>query len=435
VSFESTQTALAGAEEYATMGQSSDNVVEFPSDSSRDVLTEILRKGARDLLAGAIEQEVNDYLRGREAVRDEAGHQLVVRNGYLPERTVQTGLGDVAVKKPRVRDRRPVEEREQFESSILPRYLRRTKSMEELLPWLYLKGVSTGDFSEALKALVGSDAPGLSATTITRLKSTWEQEYEDWSRRSLAGKRYAYLWADGVYFNVRLEDEANARQCILVLMGATPDGRKELIAVSDGYRESEQSWRELLLGLRSRGLELAPELAVGDGGLGFWAALRKVYSSAREQRCWVHKTANVLNKMPKSIQPKAKSMLHDIWMAETKVEAEKAFGLFLETFVGKYPAATACLEKDRDVLLTFYDFPAEHWTHIRTTNPIESTFATVRLRTRKTKGAGSRLASLTMVFKLALTAQKRWRALNGSQLIADVIRGVNFVDGVRKEAA
>ena len=417
------------------MGQSSDNVVEFPSDSSRDVLTEILRKGARDLLAGAIEQEVNDYLRGREAVRDEAGHQLVVRNGYLPERTVQTGLGDVAVKKPRVRDRRPVEEREQFESSILPRYLRRTKSMEELLPWLYLKGVSTGDFSEALKALVGSDAPGLSATTITRLKSTWEQEYEDWSRRSLAGKRYAYLWADGVYFNVRLEDEANARQCILVLMGATPDGRKELIAVSDGYRESEQSWRELLLGLRSRGLELAPELAVGDGGLGFWAALRKVYSSAREQRCWVHKTANVLNKMPKSIQPKAKSMLHDIWMAETKVEAEKAFGLFLETFVGKYPAATACLEKDRDVLLTFYDFPAEHWTHIRTTNPIESTFATVRLRTRKTKGAGSRLASLAMVFKLALTAQKRWRALNGSQLIADVIRGVNFVDGVRKEAA
>lgn len=417
------------------MDQSSDNVVEFPSDSSRDVLTELLRKGARDLLAGAIEQEVNDHLRVRETLRDEAGHQLVVRNGYLPERTVQTGLGDVPVKKPRVRDRRPAEEREQFESSILPRYLRRTKSMEELLPWLYLKGVSTGDFSEALKALLGPDARGLSATTITRLKSTWEQEYEDWSRRSLAGKRYAYLWADGVYFNVRLEDEANARQCILVLMGATPEGRKELIAVSDGYRESEQSWRELLLGLRSRGLELAPELAVGDGGLGFWAALRKVYSSAREQRCWVHKTANVLNKMPKSIQPKAKSMLHDIWMAETKVEAEKAFDLFLETFVGKYRAATACLEKDRDVLLTFYDFPAEHWTHIRTTNPIESTFATVRLRTRKTKGAGSRLASLTMVFKLTLTAQKGWRALNGSQLIADVIRGVNFVDGVRKEAA
>jgi putative transposase len=417
------------------MSQSIDNVVEFPSDSSRDVLTELLRKGARGLLADAIEEEVKDYLRERAELRDESGRQLVVRNGYLPERTVQTGLGDVAVKKPRVRDRRPEEEREQFESSILPRYLRRTKSVEELLPWLYLKGVSTGDFSEALKALLGPDAQGLSATTITRLKSTWEEEYKDWSRRSLAGKRYAYLWADGVYFNVRLEDEANARQCILVLMGATPEGRKELIAVSDGYRESEQSWRELLLGLRSRGLELAPELAIGDGGLGFWAALRKVYSSAREQRCWVHKTANVLNKMPRSIQPKAKSMLHDIWMAETKADAEKAFDLFLKTFVGKYPAATACLEKDRDVLLTFYDFPAEHWRHIRTTNPIESTFATVRLRTRKTKGAGSRLASLTMVFKLALTAQKKWRALNGSQLIADVIRGVNFVDGVRKEAA
>jgi putative transposase len=417
------------------MLESSDNVVEFPSDSSRDLLTELLRKGARELLADAIEEEVSDYLRERAGLRDEAGRQLVVRNGYLPERTVQTGLGDVAVKKPRVRDRRPVEEREQFESSILPRYLRRTKSVEELLPWLYLKGVSTGDFSEALKALLGADAQGLSAATITRLKSTWEQEYKDWSKRSLAGKRYVYLWADGVYFNVRLEDEANARQCILVLMGATPQGRKELIAVSDGYRESEQSWRELLLGLRARGLELAPELAIGDGGLGFWAALRKVYSSTREQRCWVHKTANILNKLPKSVQPKAKSMLHDIWMAETKADAEKAFDLFLETFVGKYPAATACLQRDRDVLLTFYDFPAEHWRHIRTTNPIESTFATVRLRTRKTKGAGSRLASLTMVFKLALTAQKKWRTLNGSQLIADVIRGVSFVDGVRKEAA
>ena len=417
------------------MAQSSDNVVEFPSESSRDVLTELLRKGARELLSDAIEEEINDYLRERAGLRDEAGRQLVVRNGYLPERNIQTGLGEVAVKKPRVRDRRPADERERFESAILPRYLRRTKSVEELLPWLYLKGVSTGDFGEALNALLGPDALGLSATTITRLKSTWEQEYKDWSKRSLAGKRYVYLWADGVYFNVRLEDEANARQCILVLMGATPEGRKELIAVSDGYRESEQSWRELLLGLRSRGLELAPELAIGDGGLGFWAALRKVYSSAREQRCWVHKTANVLNKMPKSLQPKAKSMLQDIWMAETKADAEKAFDLFLETFVGKYPAATACLEKDRDVLLTFYDFPAEHWRHVRTTNPIESTFATVRLRTRKTKGAGSRLASLTMVFKLALTAQKRWRALNGSQLIADVIRGVSFVDGVRKEAA
>jgi transposase-like protein len=424
-----------GQKEYATVTQSNEKIIEFPSESSQDVLTEILRRGARNLLADAVEEEVDAYLRERAGLRDAAGRQLVVRNGYLPERTIQTGVGDVAVKKPRVRDRRSEEEREEFESSILPRYLRRTRSVEELLPWLYLKGVSTGDFSEALKALLGPEAQGLSATTITRLKSTWEQEYKDWSKRSLAGKRYAYLWADGVYFNVRLEDEANARQCILVLMGATPEGRKELIAVSDGYRESEQSWRELLLGLRSRGLELSPELAIGDGGLGFWAALRKVYSSTREQRCWVHKTANVLNKMPRSIQPKAKSMLQDVWMAETKADAEKAFDLFLETFSGKYPGATVCLQKDRDVLLTFYDFPAEHWRHIRTTNPIESTFATVRLRTRKTKGAGSRLASLAMVFKLALTAQKKWRALNGSQLIADVIRGINFVDGIRKEAA
>ncbi len=417
------------------MAQSNEKIVDFPSETSQDVLTELLRRKARELLCGAIEQEAEDHLRERESLRDEAGRRLVVRNGYLPERTIQTGIGDVVVKKPRIRDRRPAEEREPFESSILPRYLRRTKSVAELLPWLYLKGVSTGDFGEALKALLGADAPGLSATTITRLKATWEEEYKDWSRRSLAGKRYAYVWADGVYFNVRLEDDANARQCILVLMGATPEGRKELIAVIDGYRESEQSWRELPLGLRSRGLELAPELAIGDGGLGFWAALRKVYSSAREQRCWVHKTANVLNKMPRSVQPKAKAMLHDIWMAGTKLEAEKAFDLFLETFTGKYPGATACLRKDRDVLLTFYDFPAEHWPHIRTTNPIESTFSTVRLRTRKTKGAGSRLASLAMVFKLALTAQKKWRALNGSQLIADVIRGVLFVDGVRKEAA
>jgi len=417
------------------MSESSEKVVEFPAESSSDVLTALLRKGACELLADAIEQEVANYLGEREHLRDELGHRLVVRNGHLPERTIQTGVGDVTVKKPRVRDKRSPDEQESFESSLLPRYLRRTKSMEELLPWLYLKGVSTGDFSEALQALLGPEAPGLSATTITRLKAGWEREYEDWSKRSLARKRYVYIWADGIYFNVRLEDDANARQCVLVLMGATPEGRKELIAVVDGYRESEQSWRELLLGLRARGLELAPELAIGDGGLGFWAALRKVYSSTREQRCWVHKTANVLNKMPKSVQPKAKSMLRDIWMAESKLEAEKALGLFIETFAAKYPGAASCLDKDRDVLLTFYDFPAEHWIHIRTTNPIESTFATVRLRTRKTKGAGSRIASLTMVFKLALTAQKKWRVLNGAQLVADVIRGVSFVDGVRKKAA
>ncbi len=417
------------------MSESTSKVVEFPSESSRDVLTEILRCGAQQLLTRAIEEEVASYLVSRETLRDDCGRQQVVRNGHLPERHLQTPLGAVKVKQPRVRDRRLEGEREKFTSSILPPYLRRTKALGELLPWLYLKGVSSGDFHEALQALLGPDAPGLSATTITRLKSTWTEEYESWDKRSLAGKGYAYVWADGVYFNVRLEDPGNSRQCILVLMGATAEGKKELIAVADGYRESEQSWRELLLGLCARGLTLAPQLAVGDGALGFWKALQKVYPTTRDQRCWFHKTGNVLNKMPKSIQAKAKSMLHDIWMADTRASAERAFDLFLATYRPKYPAAASCLEKDREALLAFYDFPAEHWIHIRTTNPIESTFATVRLRTKKTKGAGSRVACLTMVFKLALAAQRNWRALNGYRLITDVIGGVSFVDGVRKEAA
>ena len=417
------------------MSESTSKVVEFPSESSRDVLTEILRCGAQQLLTRAIEEEVASYLVSRETLRDDCGRQQVVRNGHLPERHLQTPLGAVKVKQPRVRDRRLEGEREKFTSSILPPYLRRTKALGELLPWLYLKGVSSGDLHEALQALLGPDAPGLSATTITRLKSTWTEEYESWDKRSLAGKGYAYVWADGVYFNVRLEDPGNSRQCILVLMGATAEGKKELIAVADGYRESEQSWRELLLGLCARGLTLAPQLAVGDGALGFWKALQKVYPTTRDQRCWFHKTGNVLNKMPKSIQAKAKSMLHDIWMADTRASAERAFDLFLATYRPKYPAAASCLEKDREALLAFYDFPAEHWIHIRTTNPIESTFATVRLRTKKTKGAGSRVACLTMVFKLALAAQRNWRALNGYRLITDVIGGVSFVDGVRKEAA
>jgi transposase-like protein len=421
--------------EYATMRESKSNVVEFPADFPKDVLTEVLREGAQRLLAQAIQAEVAEYLTDRSSLRDEQGRQLVVRNGYLPERPLQTPLGQVTVKQPRVRDRRPEGEREKFTSSLLPPYLRRTKSMEDLIPWLYLKGVSTGDFGEALQALLGSDSAGLSATTVTRLKAHWEEEYKAWAKRSLESKRYAYVWADGIYFNVRLESEGNQKQCILVLLGATPEGKKELIAISDGYRESEQSWQELLLDAKARGLEFAPQLAVGDGALGFWAALRKVYPATREQRCWFHKTGNVLNKLPKSLQDKAKSMLQAIWMADTKKEADAAFDLFLDTFRAKYPAATSCLEKDRDELLTFYDFPAEHWRHIRTTNAIESTFATVRLRTRKTKGSGSRIACLTMVFKLALSAQKKWRALNGSQLIAHVIEGVSFVDGNRKQAA
>ena len=417
------------------MAKNSGNVLRFPGRSSSDPLSEILREGARQLLASAIRAEVQVYLSEREHLTDPEGRRSVVRNGHLPARTIQTPLGEVPVEQPRVRDRRPAGEREAFQSSILPAYLRRTKSLEELLPWLYLKGVSSGDFSEALAALLGEKARGLSATTITRLKSVWEEEYKTWEHRSLAGKQYVYVWADGIYFNIRLEDPGNERQCILVLMGATADGKKELLAVTDGYRESEQSWLELLLDLRSRGLELDPQLAIGDGALGFWKALPKAYGKTRTQRCWVHKTANVLNKMPKSLQGKAKVMLRNIWMAETKVDAEKALGLFGETFRAKYPAACSCLDGDRDALLAFYEFPAEHWLHLRTTNPIESTFSTVRLRTNKTKGCGSRIACLTMVFKLALSAQKRWRALNGTNLMADVIAGVTFVDGRKRDAA
>jgi len=405
--------------------------------SPQDVLTEILRDGAQRLLATAVEAEVAGYIDQHADHVDEKGHRLVVRNGHHRERTIQTGLGSVVVKTPRVEDRRVDEQGQRFHftSSILPPYLRRTKSIEELIPWLYLKGISTGDFSEALAALLGKDAPGLSASTVVRLKEVWQQEFAAWSKRSLAGKRYAYFWVDGVHFNVRLEDTQNQRQCILMVMGATPEGKKELVSVQDGYRESEQSWKELLLDLKARGLEQGPELATGDGALGFWKAIRQVYGDTREQRCWVHKTANVLNDLPKGKQPKAKSMLHDIWMAETKAEAHKAFDLFVETFQAKYAKATECLAKDREVLLTFYDFPAEHWVHVRTTNPIESTFATVRLRSAKTKGCGSRIACLTMVFKLTQTAELNWRSLNGSNLLPDVIQRVRFVDGLKQQAA
>ena len=413
------------------MNEPTGNVVPFPRESSRDVLTQVLHDGACEMLTKAIEVEVAGYLAARGHLVDDVGRRVVVRNGHLPARTIQTPLGDVPIKQPRVRDRRPAGEREMFQSSILPPYLRKTKSLEDLLPWLYLKGVSTGDFSEALAALLGPEASGLSASTITRMKAGWEDEYKDWQGRSLVGKHYVYVWADGIYFNVRLEDPGNARQCILVLMGATAEGKKELVAVVDGYRESEQSWHELLLDVRSRGLTIDPKLATGDGALGFWKAMAKVFPTTRTQRCWVHKTANVLNKMPKSVQAKAKSMLHDIWMAETKANALKAFELFCETFRAKYDGAVACLEADRDALLAFYDFPAEHWIHLRTTNPIESTFASVRLRTNKTKGCGSRIACLTMVFKLAMSAQKRWRELNGAKLLVEVIAGTTFENGVR----
>jgi len=408
---------------------------ECPVARVQDVLTDLLREGAQRMLAVAIEAEVEAWLEAHGHLVDEDGRRMVVRNGHLPKRTITSGIGPIEVQQPRVRDRRPPGEGERFTSAILPRYLRKTKSVEELIPWLYLKGVSTGDFHEALAAILGPDAPGLSATTVTRLKSVWADEYDAWRKRSLVGKEYAYVWADGIHFNIRLEGPESNRQCILVLMGATRDGKKELIAITDGFRESKQSWKELLLESQARGLLVPPKLAVGDGALGFWAALREVYPATREQRCWVHKTANVLNKMPKTIQPKAKAMLHEVWMAESRAQAEKAFDLFLHSFSSKYPKAVECLEKDREVLLTFYDFPAEHWVHIRTTNPIESTFATVRLRTRRTKGCGSRTACLTMVFKLVESAERNWRALNASKLIPEVLAGVQFVDGARKLAA
>jgi putative transposase len=420
------------AEEDPAMTESTTEIRIVPLPTGQDVLTEILRDGARRMLADAIEAEVAAWIDAHAHLRDVSGRRQVVRNGDLPERTIQTGIGEIPVKQPRVQDRRLPEQRERFTPAVLPPYLRRTKSLEELIPWLYLKGISTGDFAEALGAILGSDAPNLSATTITRLKGVWEGEHEAWSKRSLSGKHYVYVWADGVHFNIRLEE---GRQCILVLMGATAEGKKELIAIADGYRESEQSWKELLLDCKARGLEIEPHLAIGDGALGFWKAMRQVWDTTKEQRCWVHKTANVLDKLPKGSQPKAKRMLHEIYQAEGRKEAEKAFDLFVSTYEAKYPKATECLTKDRDVLLTFYDFPAEHWVHIRTTNPIESVFSTVRLRHAKTKGSGSRTACLTMVYKLMESASKKWRALNSSTLLPEVVKGTVFIDGVRQQPA
>ena len=414
------------------MNQSTLDVRTVPLLETRDVLTEILRNGAREMLARAIEAEVADWIDAHAQLKGEDGRRQVVRNGSHPEREIFTGLGPITVQQPRVLDRRPLNQKEVFRPSILPPYLRRTKTIDELIPWLYLKGISTGDFPEALQALFGADAKGLSANTVTRLKAAWEEEHRAWSKRSLEGKHYVYIWADGVHFNIRLEED---RQCILVLMGATADGKKELIAITDGYRESEQSWSELLVDCKSRGLTIEPSLAVGDGALGFWAAMRKAWHTTKEQRCWVHKTANVLDKLPKSSQPKAKGMLHDIYLADTKAEAKKAFELFVTTYGTKHAKAAECLEKDKEALLTFYDFPAEQWQHIRTTNPIESIFATVRLRHKKTKGSGTRTACLTMVYKLMESASKKWRALNGSQLLPEVIAGAVFVDGVKKPIA
>ena len=410
-----------------------DTVVQLkkPEVSVEDPLTEVLRRGARQLLIQALEAEVELFLQTHGDIRNDAGKRQVVRNGYGPERAIQTGIGELKVRASKVTGRRKNQSSKvKFTSSLLPPYLRRTKSIEDLLPWLYLKGISTGDFGEALAALLGKDAPGLSASTISRLKDVWLEELKTWQRRSLRGKEYVYFWVDGVHFGARMEE---ASQCMLVVIGATKHGDKELLAISDGYRESEQSWLELLNDLKRRGLETAPKLAVGDGALGFWKALPQVFGTTRRQRCWMHKSGNVLDKLPKGVQAKAKSNLHQIWMSETKEQAEKAFDHFIESYEAKYPKATECLAKDRDVLLTFYDFPGEHWIHLRTTNPIESTFATVRLRTQKTRGMLTRDTMLTMVFKLALSAQQRWYRLRRPERLGELIDGIKFVDGIKQE--
>lgn len=404
------------------------NLISWPmpaedQEAPRSVLEELARTGARQMLQRAIELEVAEYLAQHQGQRDEQGRQEVVRNGHLPPRQLVSGIGSLQVQQPRVRHRSGDSK---FISTILPPYLRRLPSVDAVIPVLYLKGVSSGDFQEALAALLGPQAKGLSATNIVRLKGEWKKEYETWCERDLSHKHYIYWWVDGVHFNVRLEDE---RSCILVIMGALEDGRKELIAVVDGYRESKLAWQEVLRDLKRRGLQRAPRLVVGDGALGFWPALEEEYGSVPQQRCWVHKTANVLDKLPKSVQPAAKRQLHEMYLAPTQAAALTAYEEFLRLHGAKYPKACACLSKDREVLFSFYEFPAEHWSHIRSTNPIESTFATVRHRTRRTKGCGSRVATLTMVFKLALAAQKKWRRINAPSILGKVGAGVRFVDG------
>jgi len=393
----------------------------------RSFLDELLRQGAQRMLQAAIEEEVSEYVDQHQASVSAGGRRLVVRNGHLPERAIQTGLGAVRVEQPRVDDRRAGQK---FSSRILPPYLRRVPSLDALIPALYLHGVSTGDFTEALAAILGPSAAGLSPANIVRLKAGWEQECQQWQERDLSAKHYVYWWADGVYFNVRLTED---RPCILVIMGSLENGTKELVAVLAGQRESKLSWQGLLSDLKRRGLTLAPKLAVGDGGLGFWAALEEEFPAVPIQRCWVHKTANVLDKLPKSLQAQAKEQLHEMYLSPTRARALQVYEDFGRLYGAKYPKAWECLRQDKDPLFGFYDYPAEHWSHLRTTNPIESTFATIRHRTRQTKGCGSVAATLAMVFQLARVAEKHWRRLNGYELLARVIAGVKFVDGVEQD--
>lgn len=392
-------------------------------------LDELAREGARKMIAKALELEVAEYMDKYRHLRDELGHALVTRNGKARERSLVLGCGTVQITAPRVRDRR---EGHRFTSSILPPYMRRSPKVSEVLPLLYLKGLSTGDFTEALRTLLGEDAKGLSATTITRLKAKWHDEYHIFRRRDLSGQSYAYIWADGVNVAVRLGDDPKI--CLLIVIGVRSDGTKELLAVEDGYRESTESWASVLRSLKRRGME-EPILSIADGNLGFWAAARSIWPDTREQRCWVHKIANVLDKLPKRLQGRAKSALHEIMQAPTRDLSLLEMDKFKTEYEAKYPKAVECLIKDTKTLVTFFDFPAEHWIHLRTTNPIESAFATVKLRTKVTKGAGSRDAALTMAYKLLDSAQMRWRRLRASHLVVKVIEGVVFKDGVEQTQA
>ncbi len=396
----------------------------------RGTLDDLARAGAQRMLQAALNAEVSDYLERHRSERDADGHALVVGNGRTKGRKITTGIGTLDVDAPRVNDKRIVDgERQKFTSTLLPPYMRKSPKIAEVLPLLYLRGLSTNDFKPALTSLLGAGGAGLSATSITRLTAEWETEYKSWKTRDISTADYVYIWADGIHLNIRLEEE---RLCLLVLIGVRPDGTKELVAVADGYRESHESWASVLRDLNRRGMQ-APCLAVGDGALGFWSAVRDVWPETREQRCWFHKLGNVLDKLPKKLQPKAKGMLYEIINADTRADADEAVGAFVEEFSPKHEAAVRCLQKDKDASLAFFDFPAEHWRHLRTTNVIESAFATVRLRQRVTKGAGSRTKGLMMAFKLLDMAQARWRRLNGPLQLPLVRGGVKFVDGIAKE--
>ena len=403
-------------------------VVAFKKEEDiADPLTALLRHGARQLLQHAIDAELTELLAVHRERKDAHGRGALVRNGHLPEREVLTGIGPVTVKVPKVRDR--LGTGVVFHSSLAPPYVRKSRSIEAALPWLYLKGISTGNMAEALKVLVGPEGTGLSPAVVSRLKAKWTGEYTAWTKRALK-ERFVYLWADGIYSNLRADDQ---RLCLLVVIGVTDRGQKQFLAIEDGVRESTDSWHEVLRGLKDRGLKIAPEIAVGDGALGFWGALSELYPDTQAQRCWVHKTRNVLNYLPKSMQPKAKAQLQEIWMAPTKQAATKAFTQFLDLYQAKYPKATDCLAKDHDALLAFYEFPAEHWAHLRTTNPIESTFATIRHRADQTKGSVSRATLLALVYKLAMSAEKNFFKIRGFHRLAEVIAGVRFKDGLKQD--